>query len=92
LCKPELITLYRVAIDEYRFEVKLNTDRMIHYIIFNSAIPTIATGLLKIEAGSLLNLVVILVFAVRLHLALGHAQHWQRARVLRTHDLQENPI
>jgi len=25
-----LFDLYKIAIDEYRFEVKLNSDRMIH--------------------------------------------------------------
>src|SRR5258708_17201541 len=52
--------LYAVSdrIDEYRFEVKLNTDRMMHYVIFNRAIITVASGLLKIETGSWLNLFV----------------------------------
>ena len=62
--RDELFTLYRIAIDEYRFEVKLNTDRMMHYVIFNSAIITVASGLLKIETGSWLNLFVALVFAI----------------------------
>ena len=58
--------LYAVSdrIDEYRFEVKLNTDRMMHYVIFNRAIITVASGLLKIETGSWLNLFVALVFAI----------------------------
>ena len=62
--RDELFTLYRIAIDEYRFEVKLNTDRMMHYVIFNSAIITVTSGLLKIETGSWLNLFVALVFAI----------------------------
>jgi len=62
--RDELFTLYRIAIDEYRFEVKLNTDRMMHYVIFNRAIITVASGLLKIETGSWLNLFVALVFAI----------------------------
>jgi hypothetical protein len=62
--RDELFKLYQVAIDEYRFEVKLNSDRSIHYVVFNSAVLTAATGLLKIGAGPHLNLFVALVFGI----------------------------
>ena len=47
---PErLLDLYKIAIDEYRFEVRLGWDRAMYYLIFNSAIVSVATGLLKLE-------------------------------------------
>lgn len=44
---PPLLDLYKIAIDEYRFEVKLGWDRTMYYLIFNSAIISVGTGLLK---------------------------------------------
>jgi hypothetical protein len=58
----ELFDLYKIALDEYRFEVKLNTDRMIHYVVANSAILTVATGLLKLDGARTLNVFVAFVF------------------------------
>ena len=47
---PDMLReLYKIAIDEYRFEVKLGWDRAMYYLIFNSAILSVATGLLKLE-------------------------------------------
>ncbi len=40
--------LYRLSIEEYRFEVNLTWDRTKYYLGFNTAIITIATGLLKL--------------------------------------------
>lgn len=45
----QLLDLYRIAIDEYRFEVKLGWDRAMYYMVFNTAIVSIATGLLKLD-------------------------------------------
>jgi hypothetical protein len=44
---PPLLDLYKIAIDEYRFEVKLGWDRTMYYLVFNSAIISVGTGLLK---------------------------------------------
>ena len=62
--RDELFKLYQVAIDEYRFEVKLNSDRSIHYVVFNSAVLTAATGLLKMGASPHLNPFVAFVFGI----------------------------
>jgi len=40
---------YKVAVDEYRFEVKLGWDRAMYYMVFNTAIISVGTGLLKLE-------------------------------------------
>ncbi len=45
----QLLELYKVAVDEYRFEVKLGWDRAMYYMVFNTAIISVGTGLLKLE-------------------------------------------
>lgn len=40
--REELLDLYKIAIEEYRFQVKLNADRSRDYVVVNSAI--IASG------------------------------------------------
>ncbi len=45
----KLLDLYKIALDEYRFEVRLGWDRTTYFLILNSAILTIATGLLKLD-------------------------------------------
>jgi len=49
LNQDQLLELYRVAVDEYRFEVKLGWDRAMYYMVFNTAIISVGTGLLKLE-------------------------------------------
>lgn len=61
--RQELFDLYKIAVDEYRFEVKLNSDRMIHYVLANCAILSVAAGLLKIEGAPRMNIFVALVFS-----------------------------
>jgi len=46
--RPELLDLYKIAIDEYRFEVTLNWQRAQYYLALNAAVLTVATGLLKL--------------------------------------------
>lgn len=47
---PEkLLDLYRLALDEYRFEVRLGWDRTTYFLVLNSGILTVATGLLKLD-------------------------------------------
>jgi hypothetical protein len=60
----DLFTLYKIAIDEYRFEVKLNWDRTAFDLTLNSGIIAIATGLLKIGSAPFVDLMVALVFLV----------------------------
>ncbi len=66
LSTDQLIDLYKIAIDEYRFEVKLNWDRTVFYLTLNSGLIAIATGLLKVEGRSFLNLIVAGVFFIGL--------------------------
>lgn len=49
LSTQQLFDLYKLAVQEYRFEVKLNWDRTMYYIVFNTALIAAATGILKID-------------------------------------------
>jgi hypothetical protein len=50
LTRDELFDLYKVAIDEYRFEVKLGWDRTMYYMVFNSAAISVGAGLIKLDS------------------------------------------
>jgi hypothetical protein len=60
----QLIRLYRIAIEEYRFEVRLNWDRTTYHLILNTGLVSIATGLLKVGSAPVVNLFVAAVFLV----------------------------
>jgi hypothetical protein len=62
LTTQELLELYKVAIEEYRFQVKLNNDRLLHYTIFNIAVLSAGAGLLKVGSARLENLIVTTIF------------------------------
>jgi hypothetical protein len=91
LSTEQLITLYQIAIDEYRFEVKLNWDRTAFYLTLNSGLIAIATGLLKVEGSSIANLIVAAVFFIGLCVSImgittvrrGH-DYYRRAIVKKT--------
>jgi hypothetical protein len=48
--QDKLLDLYRVALDEYRFEVRLGWDRTTYFLVLNSAILTVAATLLKMDS------------------------------------------
>jgi hypothetical protein len=51
LARPELLELYKIAIDEYRFQVALNSKREQYYLATNAAILTVGAGLLRLESN-----------------------------------------
>ena len=61
-----LLELYKIAVEEYRFEVRLGWDRMKYFLVFNSAVVSLGTGLLKlkIDASRPIDVLVGLVFIV----------------------------
>jgi hypothetical protein len=61
---PPLLDLYKIAIDEYRFEVKLGWDRTMYYLVFNTAIISVGTGLLKLESAPITIIFVAAIFFV----------------------------
>jgi len=61
--REQLFALYKIALEEYRFEVTLNNDRMFRYLIFNAGALSVGTGLLKTGGVFASNVFVILLFA-----------------------------
>jgi hypothetical protein len=61
-----LLDLYKIAVEEYRFEVRLNWDRTAYYLTLNSGLIAVAAGLLKIGSAPIVNLVVSSVFLIGL--------------------------
>lgn len=62
LSSEKLIDVYRIAVEEYRFEVRLGWDRTTYFLVLNSAILTVATGLLKLENSPAIYLFIALLF------------------------------
>lgn len=42
--REELTDLYKIAVEEYRFQVTLNWDRAKYLLGFNTAVITVGTG------------------------------------------------
>jgi hypothetical protein len=61
--REELREIYKIAIDEYRFEVTLNWQRTQHYLTLNLALVAAAVGLLKV-GGTDFSFLVALLFGV----------------------------
>jgi hypothetical protein len=62
LTTDQLIELYKVAVEEYRFQVKLNNDRLLHLTVFNIAVLSAGAGLLKVGGSRLGNALVATIF------------------------------
>lgn len=79
LDRAELFDLYKVAVDEYRFQVTLNWQRTQYYLALNAAFLAAGIGLLQAVKASL-NVLVALVFfsglaACILSILAGEVQH-----------------
>ena len=59
--RDELLDLYKIAVDEYRFQVTLNWQRTQYYLALNAALLAAGTGLLEAVRGRL-NILIALVF------------------------------
>ncbi|HEV2491920.1 MAG TPA: hypothetical protein VG204_02485 [Terriglobia bacterium] len=64
LSTDQLLGLYKIAVEEYRFEVRLNWDRTAYYLTLNSGLIAIAVGLLKVGGDPRVNLVVASMFLI----------------------------
>jgi hypothetical protein len=64
--RDELLDLYKVAVEEYRFQVQLNWDRTKYLLGFNTAIIGVGTGLIKIGSRSAATPLLIGIFVVGL--------------------------
>ncbi len=60
--RQQLFDLYKIAVEEYRFEVRLGWDRANYFLVLNSAILAVATGLLKADNPPFVYVFVSLLF------------------------------
>lgn len=87
LSPDRLFELYKIAIDEYRFNVKLGWDRAMYYMVFNTGLISVAAGLLKNESTPLGYIFIALIFGFGiLCSAIG------RKAVLRNHEYYRRTI
>jgi hypothetical protein len=64
--KADPLDLYKIAVEEYRFQVKLNWDRTAYHLTLSSGLIAIAVGLLKVGSTPIVNLFVAGVFFIGL--------------------------
>ncbi len=58
--REELFELYKLALDDYRFQVQLNQDRSRYFLVLNLTVIGIATGVVQLGQGTISILVAIL--------------------------------
>lgn len=84
--RAELFELYKIALEEYRFQVTLNWNRTQYYLVLNVGILGVATGILQLGQRNVAFLAAGLYFAglvcCLLSLSACHVQHgyYRRAR------------
>lgn len=72
----QLMELYKIAVDEYRFQVSLNAQRSRDYFVLNSAIIASGVALLGQKVNLLAGIVFMAGFLVALMTGFGfHTQH-----------------
>ncbi len=69
LDNQQALDIYKIAVEEYRFQVRLNWDRNKFYVLLNSSLITVACGLLKIPSHQHLELLMIPLFITGLIVA-----------------------
>ena len=88
ISRAELLDLYKISIDEYRFEVTLNWQRTQYYFTVNTAVIAVAASILKLSGadgwlpplivGALFALGVLTARLARRMIARGHT-YYRRA-------------
>ena len=66
LSNKDSLELYKIAVEEYRFQVKLNWDRTAYHLTLSSGLIAIAVGLLKVGSAPIVNLFVAGIFLIGL--------------------------
>jgi hypothetical protein len=87
----KLLDLYKIALDEYRFVVRLAWERTTYFLVLNSAILTVATGLLKLQNPPAVYFFIALLFLLgcgtsaigAMSITRGH-EYYRRAVVTKT--------
>jgi hypothetical protein len=62
LSRTQIFDLYKLAFDEYRFEIRLNWDRSMYYITFNTGLVAAGAGLLKLGDNGAVDLFIAGIF------------------------------
>lgn len=60
--QPPLLDLYKIAVDEYRFQANLNWGRTLHWFTLNTALAGAAIALFHVATGGLTYLLVGAIF------------------------------
>lgn len=68
--EQQLLDLYKIAVEEYRFQVRFNWDRNKFYILLDSSLISLAVGLLKIPGKQSLELLMVPLFIAGILIAL----------------------
>jgi hypothetical protein len=85
--REDLLDLYKIALDEYRFQVRLNWDRTQYYLVLNVGILGAGVALLKLDLPIPIRYLVALVFLGGVILALVGA-----TAIRRTHNYYRRTV
>ena len=91
----KLLDLYKVALEEYRFEVRLGWDRTTYFLVLSSAILSVATGLLKLDGPPVVYAFISLLFGFGLGtsligaLSITKAHEYYRRTVIKKTVIEE---
>lgn len=67
--REELFELYKLALDDYRFQVQLNQDRSRYSLVLNLTVIGIATGVVQLGQGTISILVALRILVALLYFA-----------------------
>ena len=93
--REQLFDLYKIAVEEYRFEVRLGWDRANYFLVLNSAILAVATGLLKADNPPFVYVFVSLLFffgattSIAGALSIAKAHEYYRKTIVRKTAIEE---
>ncbi len=68
--EEKLLEIYKIAVEEYRFQVLLNWDRNKFYVLLNSTLIGVTAGILKLPSSRGVELFMIPLFIVGFIMAL----------------------
>lgn len=58
--RNELLELYKLALDDYRFQVQLNQSRSQYFLVLNIGIISVASGLISMASGPYAGLIALI--------------------------------
>lgn len=64
LSRDDLLALYKIALEEYRFQVRLNWDRTTYHLTLCSGLLAVAAGLVKLGPTAAVDLGIAAIFFI----------------------------